>query len=136
MPLVLDASVALTWHFEDETSDYAEQILDRLAEDEAIVPTLWPLEIANGLILAERRERISPAKLARAIELSLDLRVSLDRASAALALGAVHELARSQGLSAYDAAYLELAMREGIPLATQDEDLRNAAGRAGVSLAE
>ena len=136
MPLVLDASVALTWHFEDETSEYAEHVLDRLETDEAIVPALWPLEMANGLIIAERRGRLSPAKLARAIDLSFDLSVSVDETSTTLALGPVLELARSQGLSAYDAAYLELAMRQGIPLATQDEDLRDAADRVGVTLAE
>ncbi len=136
MPLVLDASVALPWHFEDETSEYAEHVLDRLETDAAIVPALWPLEMANGLTVAERRGRLSPAKLARAVELSLDLPVLVDEVSTHLALGPVLELARSQELSAYDAAYLELAMREGIPLATQDEDLRAAAGRVGVPLAK
>ena len=136
MPFVLDASVALTWHFEDETSEYAERVLDKLETDEAIVPALWPLEMANGLIIGERRGRLSPAKLARAVELSLDLPVSVDETPTPLALGSVLDLARSQGLSAYDAAYLELAMRQGIPLATQDEGLRAAAERVGVPLAE
>lgn len=136
MPFVLDASVALDWHFEDETSEYAEHVLDRMETDEAIAPALWPLAMANGLIVAERRGRLSPAKLARAVELSLDLRVSLDEVSVAHALGPVLDVARSQGLTAYDAAYLELAMREGIPLATQDDDLRAAAARVGVPLAE
>lgn len=136
MPFVLDASLALTWYFEDEVSEYADLVLERLREDGALVPSLWPLEIANGLISAERRGRLSPAGVARAAELVLELPISVQEVPPGLALGAVIDIARAQVLSAYDAAYLELAMREGVPLATRDDNLRAAADRVGVPLAE
>jgi predicted nucleic acid-binding protein len=136
MPFVLDASLALAWYFEDEVSEYADLVLERLREDSALVPSLWPLEIANGLISAERRGRIFPAGVARAAELVLELPISVQEVPPGLALGAVIDIARSQVLSAYDAAYLELAMREGVPLATRDDNLRAAAARVGVPLAE
>lgn len=136
MPFVLDASLALAWYFEDEVSEYADLVLERLREDSALVPSLWPLEIANGLIAAERRSRLSPAGVARAAELVLELPISVQEVPPGPALGAVIDIARSQVLSAYDAAYLELAMREGVPLATRDDNLRAAADRVGVPLAE
>jgi predicted nucleic acid-binding protein len=136
MPFVLDASLALAWYFEDEVSEYADLVLERLREDSALVPSLWPLEIANGLISAERRGRLSPAGVMRTAELVQELPISVQEVPPGLALGAVIDVARSQVLSAYDAAYLELAMREGVPLATRDDNLRAAAGRVGVPLAE
>jgi predicted nucleic acid-binding protein len=136
MSFVVDASIALAWHFEDEVSEYADRILDRLREDRAAAPSIWPLEVANALLVAERRGRLSPARVARAVELLLELPVSIHDTAADLALGPVLDLARTHGLSAYDAAYLELAMREGLPLATQDEALRAAAQRVGVPLME
>jgi predicted nucleic acid-binding protein len=136
MSFVVDASIALAWHFEDEVSEYADRILDRLREDRAAAPSIWPSEVANALLVAERRGRLSPARVARAVELLLELPVSIHDTAADLALGPVLDLARTHGLSAYDAAYLELAMREGLPLATQDEALRAAAQRVGVPLME
>jgi predicted nucleic acid-binding protein len=136
MSFVVDASIALAWHFEDEVSEYADRILDRLREDRAAAPSIWPLEVANALLVAERRGRLSPARVARAVELLLELPVSIHDTAADPALGPVLDLARTHGLSAYDAAYLELAMREGLPLATQDEALRAAAQRAGVPFME
>ena len=136
MPFVIDASVALAWHFEDEPSAYADQVLERLREDRSLVPSVWPLEIANALAVAERRGRLTSARVARAVELYLELPISPQDIGAPLALGPVLDLARAQGLSAYDAAYLELAMREGLPLATQDARLRAAASRVGVPLVD
>jgi predicted nucleic acid-binding protein len=136
MPFVVDASLALAWHFEDELSEYADRVLDRLREDRAVVPSIWPLEVANGLLVAERRGRLSPARLARAVDLFQQLPIFVFEVGAQVALGSVLELGRVHGLSAYDAAYLELAMREGLPLATQDDALRVAAERAGVPLVE
>jgi predicted nucleic acid-binding protein len=134
MLLVLDASVALAWHFEDEPSGYATNVLERLREDTALVPALWSLEMANGLIAAERRGRLSPGDVARAAELLLGLPIAVYDLALDEALGSVLDLARQQNLSAYDAAYLLLAMREGLPLATQDTDLRSAAERVGVAV--
>ena len=134
MPFVVDASVALAWHFEDEASEYADRVLERLREDQAAAPSIWSLEVANALLVAERRGRLSPAKVARTVELLLELPISIHDVAAELVLGAVLDLARAHGLSAYDAVYLELAMREGLPLATQDEALRAATQRVGVPL--
>ncbi len=136
MPFVVDASVALAWHFDDEVSEYADRVLERLRRDQALVPAIWPLEVANGLLIAERRKRLSAAKLARAVELTQELAISVSEQGAEVALGPVRDLARAEKLSAYDAAYLELAMREGLPLATQDAALREAAERVGVALVE
>ena len=136
MPFVVDASLALAWHFEDEISEYADRVLERLREDRALVPSIWPLEVANALVVAERRGRLSSAKVARAVELFQELPVFVWEVAAQEALGPVLDLARAQGLTAYDAAYLELAMREGLPLATQDNDLRAAAEGVGVPLVE
>ena len=136
MPFVMDASLALAWHFEDEASQYADRVLDRLREDRAVVPSIWPLEVANGLLSAERRGRLSLAGVARAAELFQELPIFVLEVGAQLALGPVLGLSWAHGLSAYDSAYLELAMREGLPLATQDEALRAAAESAGVSLVD
>ena len=136
MPFVLDASLALAWHFEDEVSEYADRVLDRLEEDQAVVPSLWALEIANALVVAERRGRLSPADVARAAELFLEVPISFHEVAPQSVLGPVLDLARAHGITAYDAAYLELAMREGLPIATQDKALRTAAEQVGVLLVD
>ncbi len=129
---VLDASVAASWFFEDEGGDYAASVLEDLNESEALVPTLWPLEIANVLIMAERRGRCSEAEAARFIELLENLPITIDENTAHRATHATYQLAREYGLTAYDAAYLELAMRLGAPLATMDRQLAESARKAGV----
>lgn len=134
MPFVLDASVAVSWHFEDEPSRYADRVLDMVVEDAAIVPSVWPLELANALLIGERRNRLTDAKVARAAALMLELPILVRDVSTIRAFGSILDLARAEGLSTYDAAYLDLAMREGLPLATQDEGLRAAAERVGVEL--
>ncbi len=132
MPFVLDASVALTWHFEDEVSEYAERVLDMLAGDSALAPALWPLEVANGLTVALRRQRITEARFYRAIQLCKSLPLTLVEVPLDIALATVMELAREHGLTVYDATYLELARREGLPIATLDTDLLAAARRIGL----
>ncbi len=136
MPFVLDASVSLSWFFEDEDSDFARRVLRRLITDTALVPSLWPIEVANVLVVAERRGRAGTAQVAAAIALSKNLPISVQDADSELVFGAVLDLARLQGLSANDAAYLDLAMREGLPLATQDAAMRTAAEAVGVPLVE
>jgi predicted nucleic acid-binding protein len=131
---VADASVALAWCFDDETSDDADAALARLEHDDAIVPAIWPLEVANGLVSAERRERLDRADLPRLRTLLTSLPVRVEPTELAAALGEVTEVARDFELSAYDATYLSLAMRLGLPMATVDQRLRAAARRARVVL--
>jgi predicted nucleic acid-binding protein len=132
--LVLDASAALCWCFEEEGSEAADRLLERLRMEPAVVPELWFLEVANSVALAERRQRITPADSAEFIALLEALHVEVDGETRARAFGAVLDLARRERLSAYDAAYLELAMRLGVPLASKDGPLCDAAERVGVSV--
>jgi predicted nucleic acid-binding protein len=131
---VLDTSVAVVWCFEDETTPYAERSLDALASGEALVPFLWPLEVGNVLLTAERHKRITRAKATRFLRLLMDLPITVDTEGIAKAFTEVLAVAHEHGLSAYDAAYLELALRQGLPLATLDTGLRRAARQAGVQL--
>jgi predicted nucleic acid-binding protein len=134
MPFVLDASVALAWCFEDEAIPYADQILDSLDSDTGLVPAIWPLEIANAVLAAERRGRLQTADTVRFIELVRALPITVDDIDAERAMGSVLDMARAYNLTSYNAAYLELAMREGLPLATQDRRLAEAAAHCGVPL--
>ena len=132
---VVDASVALAWCFADETSTYADRVLDRLEGEEAVAPAIWPLEIANGLRTAERRGRIDPSELLRVRVLLRSLPVRVEAIELEVALAEVLEVARAHDLTAYDAAYLALAARRGLALATADDALRRACEQAGVDLA-
>jgi predicted nucleic acid-binding protein len=132
--LVLDASVALSWCFKNEATAGADRVLERLVTEAASVPAIWHLEIANVLALSERRGRITPANSSEFIALLETLDVVIDEAMPSRALGRVLDLARAERLTAYDAAYLELAMRLGIPLASKDADLCDAAERLGVNV--
>ena len=131
---VVDASVTLAWCFSDEGSAAADLALDRLEHEDAIAPPIWPLEVANGLRTAERRGRLDLADLARVRDLLLSLLVEVEAVDLRAALGEVTEIARSLDLTAYDAAYLVLAARRGIPLATADDRLKRASAAAGVAL--
>jgi predicted nucleic acid-binding protein len=133
-PFVLDCSVTLAWCFEDETSAAAHAILESLETNEAFVPSIWPLEVANVLAISERKGRLTEADTARFISLLGTLPITVDDETSRHAFGAVLALARTHGLSAYDAAYLELAMRTGATLATFDDSLRKAATKVGVEL--
>jgi predicted nucleic acid-binding protein len=130
---VLDASCALAWCFEDEASARALDILDQLQQGEAVVPALWLLEVADALLGAERRRRLSQAESARFLELLGRLPIRVEDTPHRRAWGEILSLARTHGISAYDAAYLDLAMRLGVPLATLDEALRRAAARCQVA---
>jgi predicted nucleic acid-binding protein len=131
---VLDATITLAWCFVDESSEMADRVLDRLEREEAVAPAIWPLEVANGLRTAERRGRLNLADLAQVRELLTALPVEVEGAPLDAALGEVAELARQLDLSAYDASYLALAARRGLPLATADDRLRRACEQAGVEL--
>lgn len=132
--LVLDASVALSWCFKNEASTIGDRVLERLAGAAASVPAIWHLEIANVLALSERRGRITPANSTEFIALLETLVIVIDEETPSRALGRVLDIARAERLTAYDAAYLELAMRLGVPLASKDGDICDAAERLGVSV--
>ncbi len=134
MNLVLDASVALSWCFEDEGDEYAFQVLDSLRTEEAVVPTLWMLEVSNGLLVAERRGRIDSATVTKFTRFLLSLPLAIDPAERGRAFGETRRLARSHGLTSYDAAYLELGVRLGVPLATLVAALAAAAEIEGVPI--
>lgn len=131
---VLDNSIAMAWSFEDEASDYADAALDRLAQTSALVPVLWPLEVANALLMGERRKRSTEAETRRWLAILASLPIAVDPDSNANAWSDTLTLARGHGLTAYDAAYLELAIRRDLPLATIDKKLKKAAEAVGARL--
>ncbi len=136
MPFVVDASVTMSWCFEDEATSYTESVLERLRGSSAAAPAIWPLEVANILLLGERRGRIPRTKTESFVRVLQDLRVSVENESPAKVLGPTLQIGREHGLTSYDASYLELAMRRGLPLATLDRRLADAAREAGVPLVE
>jgi predicted nucleic acid-binding protein len=132
--LVLDVSLSCAWCFADEASEPAWAILEQLQEGRAHVPALWLWETANVLVQAERRGRISPAAIRTYLGLLEGLPISVDQPSTASAWHDTLALARSHRLTSYDAAYLELALRRGLPLATRDKALQAAGRLEGVPL--
>lgn len=116
----MDCSVAISWCLVDENNDYANAILAIMPDSEVFVPGIWSLEIANVLLVAQRRNRMTQQQSEQAIALLQSLLIQVDPATDANALGATLTLGRQSGLAAYDAAYLELALRLGLPLATLD----------------
>jgi predicted nucleic acid-binding protein len=130
--VVLDCSVAMAWCFEDEADAFAYRVLAQLEKDEAHVPGIWPVEVANVLLVAERMRRITSADSLRFLELLAALPIVIDEETAQRAFGSVLAVGRQTRLTAYDAAYLELALRRGLPLATRDRRLRSAGRREGV----
>jgi predicted nucleic acid-binding protein len=130
---VLDNSIVMAWSFEDETDEYAEAVLDRMPTASAVVPVLWPLEVANALLMGERRKRSSEAETIKWTGILAALPIVVDADTNAHAWFETLSLARGHDLSAYDAAYLELAIRRGLPLATIDKKLKIAAQAVGVA---
>ena len=131
MAFVLDASVTACWAFDDEDHPDASLAFDRMRAEEGVVPGLWWFEVRNILIVNERRRRIAESGTAAFLSSLSRLRIRVDRVPDE---NGVLRLARAHRLSVYDAAYLELAQREGLPLATLDADLRKAAADEGVAL--
>jgi predicted nucleic acid-binding protein len=131
MAIVLDASITACWAFDDEDHPDASLAFDRMRAEEGVVPGLWWFEVRNILVVNERRRRIAESGTARFLLHLSRLRIRVDRVPDE---GAVLRLARTHRLSVYDAAYLELAQREDLPLATLDTDLRKAAADEGVAL--
>ena len=132
--LVLDVSIALTWCFEDEMTPASMDLLTAISSLDLVVPALWHSELANVLVAGERRQRINEPAIDAFLGLLRDLLIETDQPRPGFEIGSVMAVARRHGLTAYDAAYLELALRRGIPLATYDAALRRAATEAGVAL--
>jgi predicted nucleic acid-binding protein len=136
MSMVMDCSLTMAWCFSDEADAFADAVLDSLTETEGLVPSIWLLETANALLVAERSKRMTEAQTRRFVELLLALPIVVDQTEARHVMNNVLPVARRYALSSYDAAYLELAMRTGLPLATRDSRLARTARRCGVGLVQ
>jgi predicted nucleic acid-binding protein len=132
--LVIDSSMALAWYFEDEETAASIAVLDRVADDGAIVPALWRLEVLNGLQVAVRRGRVTAAYRDASLADLRALAIAIDPETNRQAWAATLRLCERFGLTAYDAAYLELALRRQLPLATLDGELMRAAQAENVPL--
>jgi predicted nucleic acid-binding protein len=131
---VVDASVALAWGFSDEGNEYTNAVLLTLERETMLVPALFALEVANALVMGERRKRLRQAEIQRFVDLLEGLSMVQDVQPRSVMMNAALTIAREHRLSAYDAAYLELAIRASAPLATLDKALRVAARKAGVKV--
>lgn len=129
---MLDCSVTAAWCFEDQTDSVSDAALEHLHTGQGYVPALWPFETVNIVAVAERRTRLPKQRAARFLTLLERLPIHIDSAPSLRAARNILALARSHGLSAYDASYLELALRAGLQLATRDRALLRAAEAAGV----
>jgi predicted nucleic acid-binding protein len=132
---VLDTSVTMRWFFGDgkpQELAYAGKVLDAMKDASALVPVTWGLEVANVIAKAEAKGLVTEARSGAFLEMLECVDIEEDSVTFAHALSDTLQLARRYKLSAYDASYLELALRLGVPLATLDEDLQKAARKAGV----
>ena len=134
MSLVLDGSAALAWCFEDEATPAADAVMLQVASGGAVVPAIWRLEVANGLQSALRRGRLTADKRDAMLAALADLDITADGETDRHAWGATLSLADRYGLTLYDASYVELAQRLGLPLASLDKAMRNAASALGIDL--
>ncbi len=131
---VVDNSIVMSWCFRDESNKYADTILNSLEEYEALVPSVWPLEVVNVLLVSERRSRLTEADSVRFLTLIDELPITVEQETPDRMLKEIFALARKSNISSYDASYLDLAMRYGVPIATQDSALKKAAKQCKVSL--
>ena len=127
MRLVIDSSMTLAWYFEDERTEASLAVLRQVADAGAIVPALWRLEVLNGLLVAVRRRRIDRAYMDMSLADLQSLVIAIDPGTNHQAWSATLRLCDRFGLTPYDAAYLELAQRRQLPLATFDDALMRAA---------
>ncbi len=137
MRFVLDNSVTMRWFFGDgkaEELEYAGKVLEAMKEDNALVPVTWGLEVANVLAKAEAKDLVTEARCGAFIGILEGMEIEVDLATSLHALSETLQIARRYNLSSYDASYLELALRQGAPLATLDSDLLKAARKAGVKI--
>jgi predicted nucleic acid-binding protein len=131
---VLDASITLSWCFDDEALPMSIKLLERSAEESVFVPQIWPLEVGNALVISEKKKRISYAKMLEFISILGNLNIHIDDKTSQHGFHEILSLAHSENLTTYDATYLELAMRLGLPLATLDKQLKKAALNVGVNI--
>jgi predicted nucleic acid-binding protein len=131
---VVDNSVVMSWCFQDEINRYADLILNGLEEATAFVPSIWPLEVGNVLLVAERNHRLSEADSVRFLTLLSELPIVIEPEEPERMFKEILALARKHNLSSYDASYLDLAMRKGLAIATLDRNLLTAARRSQVPL--
>ena len=132
---VIDASIVLTWCFPDENADLAEHVADMFKKgDTALAPSFWPHEVLNALLSGEKRKRISKEMVRGFLSDLTLLPIVLQQSPTDEVFDRIESLSREHGLTAYDAAYLDLALGSGVPLATLDADLARACKRAGVGI--
>ncbi|WP_299881623.1 type II toxin-antitoxin system VapC family toxin [uncultured Cocleimonas sp.] len=137
MAFVLDNSVSMRWLLastKKADQNYSEKVLKSMLDDEAYVPDLWHLEAANVLLSAKKRSEIDAGEIEIFISQLENLPIHTDSSTSKQAFNRTLALADAYKLSSYDAAYLELAIREGLPIATLDKDLRKAAKKAGIEI--
>lgn len=133
--VVADASVAVAWVHPEQATPMSRRLLDAVRSGTVVeVPAIWPLEVANALTILGRRRMLTPKERDAGLAWLSRLQVRIDHAGAQLAFTRLSALAAAEQLSVYDASYLELALRKGLPLACKDGSLRAASGRQGVSL--
>jgi len=131
---VIDNSVVMAWCFQDQINKYTDKILDRLESSTAYAPAIWPLEVGNVLLVAERKKVLTKADVTRFLSLLQGLPIIVEQESPSRMFADILALAREYHLLTYDASYLDLAMRLGLPLATQDSALVKAAVKCKVPL--
>lgn len=131
---VVDASVAMTWLFKDEITPATQKLLKDVSDNVALVPAWWFIEIANALVVAERKGRVGATEIADFIAVVESARIETDNEGPPRAFTHLLPLCRAHQLTSYDAVYLDLAVRRQLPLATLDEPLRKAARKLGVKL--
>lgn len=131
---VVDCSIAMAWLFHDESTRKTAALLHRLASETALVPAWWFIEITNVLAIAERKGRVTPSQSDAFIADLNKLGIERDEDAPDRAFTHLLTLCRTHRLTSYDAIYLDLSIRRGLPLATLDDDLRKAARKSGVSL--
>lgn len=134
MSVVIDASMTMAWCFQDEATDLTATVFRRVQAQGARVPSLWPTEVANSVLVGRRRDRLTAADAARFFESVRGLPVRVETVAPAHVWTSIFELADRQRLTVYDASYLDLAVREHLPLATLDARLKDAAHRMNVPL--
>lgn len=131
---IIDASITMAWCFADEATPAAAKVQERLEKESVLVPSHWFLEVTNVLATAEKRKRITPASSVGFLTLLEAMEIEVDVEAPGRAFAHLLPLCRSHGLTSYDAAYLELALRRRLPLATLDDDLRSATRRLGIEV--
>ncbi|MEA3410663.1 MAG: type II toxin-antitoxin system VapC family toxin, partial [Pseudomonadota bacterium] len=134
MAFVLDCSMTMAWVFPDEASEFTDSLRESLLKDHAVVPAIWRIEVGNVLLVATRRGRISSDDWPRIRDNLEALPIDVDPESCGRVLESVLPIAYERKLSVYDAMYLEIALRRGLPLATLDKELGAAGKKARVEV--